>query len=48
MSGKKFDNSLAAMRKSRLALTFNKPEYTEMVFLEWRKVSMYEFHYGYI
>ena len=39
LSGKMFDNNLAAMRKGRLVLTLNKPEDTKIVFLEWRKVS---------
>ena len=47
LSGKMFDNNLAAMRKGRLVLTLNKPEDTKIVFLEWRKVSAYQFHYGY-
>ena len=41
MLPKMFDNNLAAMRKSKAALTINKPAYTEMCILELSKVLMY-------
>ena len=45
MSRKIFDNNLAVIHKSKLALKLNKPAYTEMCILELSKVLMYEFHY---
>ena len=48
MSHKIFDNNLVAIRKSKLALKFNKPVYIEMCIFELSKVLMYEFHYDYI
>ena len=41
MSPKMFDNNLAAMRKSKAALTLNKPAYIEMCILELSKVLLY-------
>ena len=48
MSHNIFDNNLVAIRKSKLALKLNKPEYIGMCILEFSKVLMYEFHYDYI
>ena len=48
MSHKIFDISLVAIRKSKLAVKFNKLAYIRMCILELSKVLMYEFHYGYI
>ena len=45
MSHKIFDNNLAAMRKSQLALNLNKPAYIGMYTLELSNELMYEFHY---
>ena len=41
MSPKMFDNNLVAMRKSKAALTLNKPAYIEMCILELSKVLLY-------
>ena len=43
MSHKIFDNKLATIRKTKVALKLNKPVYIEMCILELRKVLMYEF-----
>ena len=48
MLHKIFDNNLVVVRKSKLALKFNKPAYIGMCILELSKVLMYEFHYDYI
>ena len=48
MSGKIFDNSLVAIRKSKLALKLNNSAYIGMCILELSKVLMYEFHYDYV
>ena len=47
MSHKIFDNDLAATRKSKVTLTFNKTTYIWMSILELSKVLMYKFHYDY-
>ena len=43
-----FDSNLIAIRKSKVALKFNKPTYTGMCILELSKVLMYQLHDGYI
>ena len=43
-----FDNNLVAIRKSKVALKFNKPAYIGMCVLELSKILMYEFHQDYI
>ena len=48
MLHKIFDNNLVVVRKSKLALKFNKPAYIGMCILELSKVLMYKFHYDYI
>ena len=48
MSHKEFDNTLVAIRKSKLALKLNKPEYIRACILDSSNVLMYEFHYDYI
>ena len=48
MSHEIFDNDLVAIRKSKVALTLNKPAYIRMCILELSKILMYEFHYDYI
>ena len=48
MSHKIFDNDFVAIRKNKVTTTLKKPAYIEMCILELNKVSMYEFHYGYI
>ena len=48
MSHKIFDNDTVAIRKSKLALKFNKPTYIRMCILSLSKVLMHEFHYDYI
>ena len=48
MSHKILDNDLVSIRKNKLKLMLNKPEYTEMCILELSKVLMYTFHYDYI
>ena len=47
MSRKIFDNNLAVIHKSKLALKLNKPAYTEMCILELSKVLMCKFPYDY-
>ena len=47
MSHKIFDNNLAAIDKSKLALKLNKPAYIEMCILELSKVLMCKFTYDY-
>ena len=39
---------LVAIRKNKVALTFNKPGYIGMCILELSKLLMYEFRYDYI
>ena len=48
MSQKIFENNLVAIRKSKVALTLNKPAYAGMCILDLSKVLMYEFQYDYI
>ena len=48
MSHKIFDKNLVTIRKTKVALKFNKPAYIGMCILELSKVLMYEFHYDYI
>ena len=48
MSHKIFGNDLVVIRKNKVTLTLNKPEYIAMCVLELSKVLMYEFHYDYI
>ena len=48
MSHKMFDNNLAAIRKSKITLTLNKPVYIGMSTLDLSIVLMYELHYDYI
>ena len=48
MSQKMFDNDLAAIQKSKVTLTLNKPVYVGMRVLDFSKVLMYEFHYDYV
>ena len=48
MSHKIFDHDLAAIHKSKVTLTINKPAYIGMCILELSKVLMYKFHYDYI
>ena len=48
MQQKIFDNDLAAIHKSKVALTLKKPAYTGMCILYLNKVLMDEFHYDYI
>ena len=48
MSHKIFDHDLAAIHKSKVTLTINKPAYIGMCILEISKVLMYKFHYDYI
>ena len=48
MSHKIFDNNLVAIRKSKVALKLNKPEFTGMCNLELSKELMYGFHYDYV
>ena len=48
MSQNMFDNSLVAIRKSKVALKLNKPAFIGMCILELSKVLMYDFHYDYI
>ena len=45
MSKKIFDKDLVTIRKSKVILTLNKPEYVGMCILDLSKVLMYEFHY---
>ena len=45
MSHKIFDNNLAAIHKSKLALKLNKPAYIEMCILELSKVLICKFPY---
>ena len=44
MSYKIFGNDLAAILKSKVTLTLNKPAYIGMCILELSKVLMYEFY----
>ena len=48
MSQKMFENNLVAIRKSKVALTLNKPAYARMCILDLSKVLMYEFQYDYL
>ena len=45
MSHKIFHNDFVAIFKNKVTLTFNKPTYIGMCYLELGKVLMYEFHY---
>ena len=45
MSQKIFRNGLAAIRKSKVAETPNKPGYVGMCILDLNKVLIYKFHY---
>ena len=47
MSHKTFDNDLVVIRKSKVKLTLNKPEYIGICILELSKVLMCIFHYDY-
>ena len=47
MSHKKFDNNLAAIRKSKLAWKLNKLACIELRILKLREVSTYKFHFDY-
>ena len=48
MSHKIFENDLAAICKSIVTLTLNKPAYIGTCILDLSKVLMYKFLYGYI
>ena len=48
MSHNIFDNNLAAIHNSKIALKLIKPAYTGICILELSKVLMYEFHHGFI
>ena len=48
ISHQKFNNNLVLIRRTKLALKFNKPTYIGMCVLELSKIGMYEFHYDYI
>ena len=48
MSHKIFENSLVAIRKTKLALKLKRPAYIGMSVLELSKVLMYDFHYNHI
>ena len=48
MKHKIFENDLVAIRKNKVTLTLNKPEYIGMCILQLSKILMYEFHYNYI
>ena len=48
MPNKIFDNNLAVICKSKLALKLSKPAYIRMCILELSKVLMYELYYDYI
>ena len=48
MLHKIFDNNLAAIRKSKLALKLKKPVYIGVCILDLSKALIYEFHYDYI
>ena len=43
-----FANDLVAIRKSKIALTINKPAYFGMCILDLSKILTQEFHYDYI
>ena len=47
MSHKIFDNDLVTIRKNKVKLMLNKPEYIGIGILELSKVLMYTFHYDY-
>ena len=40
-----FENDLAAIRKTKLTVTLNKPTYVGICVLDLSKVLMYKFHY---
>ena len=48
MSQKIFENSLVAIRKSKVTLKLNKPAYVGICILDLSKVLMSEFVFGYI
>ena len=48
MSQKVLDSGLVIIRKSKVALTFNKPVYVGMCILDLSKVLMYKFDCDYI
>ena len=48
MSHKKFDNNLAAIRKSKLALKLNNLACIELCILKLSEVLTYKFHFEYI
>ena len=48
MSHKVLNNNLVAIRKSEVALKFNRPVYIGMCILELNKVLTYKFHYDYV
>ena len=48
MSQKVFDDDLVAIRKNKVTLTLNKPEYVGICILDLYNVLMYKFHYYYI
>ena len=48
MPHKTFDNSLRAIRKSKVLLKLNRLVYIEMCILELSKVLIHKFHYKYI
>ena len=48
MAHKVFVNNFGAVRKSKVALKFNKAAFIGMCILELSKVLMYEFLYDYI
>ena len=45
---KKFDKTLVAICKRKVALKLNKPGYIGMCILELSKELLHEFHYDYI
>ena len=48
ISHKIFENNLVTIRKSKVALKFNKPVYIRMCIMELSKLLKNEFHYDYI
>ena len=48
MSQNIFGNSFVAIRKNKVTLTVNKPEYVGICILDLSKLLMYELHYDYI
>ena len=45
ISHKVLNNNLVAMRKCKITLTLNKPEYLGLCILDLNKVKMFEFHF---